>query len=123
MRAEIEETGSYSRWEFDRRRLFERTDYMALICQDLCHVLQVTFHSFGLLVKHLFLEDLKNVHLYSDLCRFWKSFKISLVQTSRQLQGTQNRLKRHCVEWTTCTGPLRKLLSILLTSAEWEVGK
>lgn len=45
MRAEIEETGSYSRWEFDRRRLFERTDYMALICQDLCHVLQVNFHA------------------------------------------------------------------------------
>lgn len=45
MRAEIEETGSYSRWEFDRRRLFERTDYMALICQDLCHVLQVKLHA------------------------------------------------------------------------------
>lgn len=41
MRAEIEESGSYSRWEFDRRKLFERTDYMASICQDLCNVLQV----------------------------------------------------------------------------------
>lgn len=49
MRAEIEETGSYSRWEFDRLRLFERTDYMALICQDLCHVLQVRVHT---LFKH-----------------------------------------------------------------------
>lgn len=44
MRAEIEESGSYSRWEFDRRRLFERTDYMASICQDLCNVLQVCVH-------------------------------------------------------------------------------
>lgn len=42
MRAEIEESGSYSRWEFDRRKLFERTDYMASICQDLNHVLQVS---------------------------------------------------------------------------------
>lgn len=41
MRAEIEESGSYSRWEFDRRKLFERTDYMASICQDLCTVVQV----------------------------------------------------------------------------------
>lgn len=42
MRAEIEASGSYSRWEFDRRKLFERTDYMASICQDLHHVLQVS---------------------------------------------------------------------------------
>lgn len=42
MRAEIEESGSYSRWEFDRRRLFERTDYMASVCQDLYNVLQVS---------------------------------------------------------------------------------
>lgn len=42
MRAEIEESGSFSRWEFDRRKLFERTDYMASICQDLHHVLQVS---------------------------------------------------------------------------------
>lgn len=45
MRAEIEESGSYSRWEFDRRRLFERTDYMASICQDLCSVLQVIVYT------------------------------------------------------------------------------
>lgn len=45
MRAEIEKCGSYSRWEFDRRRLFERTDYMASICQDLCNVLQVSVHA------------------------------------------------------------------------------
>lgn len=45
MRAEIEESGSYSRWEFDRRRLFERTDYMASVCQDLCNVLQVCVHN------------------------------------------------------------------------------
>uniref|UniRef100_A0A7N8XJR9 Dynein axonemal heavy chain 10 n=1 Tax=Mastacembelus armatus TaxID=205130 RepID=A0A7N8XJR9_9TELE len=41
VRAEIEESGSALRWEFDRKRLFERTDYMASICQDLCNVLQI----------------------------------------------------------------------------------
>lgn len=41
MRAEIEESGSHSRWEFDLGRLFERTDYMASICEDLFSVLQV----------------------------------------------------------------------------------
>lgn len=43
MRAEIKESGSYSRWEFDLGRLFERTDYMASVCEDLFNVLQVGF--------------------------------------------------------------------------------
>ncbi|XP_069379878.1 dynein axonemal heavy chain 10 isoform X1 [Paralichthys olivaceus] len=41
VRAEIEESGRDPRWEFDRKRMFERTDYMASICQDLYNVLQV----------------------------------------------------------------------------------
>ena len=40
-RAKIEASGREARWEFDRKRLFERTDYMAAICQDLCDILQV----------------------------------------------------------------------------------
>ncbi|KAF7484152.1 Hypothetical predicted protein [Marmota monax] len=40
-RAKIEASGREARWEFDRKRLFERTDYMASICQDLYDVLQV----------------------------------------------------------------------------------
>ncbi|XP_048641449.1 dynein axonemal heavy chain 10 isoform X3 [Marmota marmota marmota] len=40
-RAKIEASGRETRWEFDRKRLFERTDYMASICQDLYDVLQV----------------------------------------------------------------------------------
>uniref|UniRef100_A0A4X2JQH8 Dynein axonemal heavy chain 10 n=1 Tax=Vombatus ursinus TaxID=29139 RepID=A0A4X2JQH8_VOMUR len=41
VRAKIEASGREPRWEFDRKRLFERTDYMATICQDLYDVLQV----------------------------------------------------------------------------------
>uniref|UniRef100_A0A3B4UD57 Dynein axonemal heavy chain 10 n=1 Tax=Seriola dumerili TaxID=41447 RepID=A0A3B4UD57_SERDU len=41
VRTEIEESGRDARWEFDRKRLFERTDYMASVCQDLCNVLQI----------------------------------------------------------------------------------
>lgn len=40
-RAKIEASGREARWEFDRKRLFERTDYMATICQDLYDILQV----------------------------------------------------------------------------------
>ena len=41
VRAKIEASGRDSRWEFDRKKLFERTDYMAAICQDLHNVAQV----------------------------------------------------------------------------------
>lgn len=44
VRAEIEEAGRNPRWEFDRKRLFETTDYMASVCQDLYNVLQVSIY-------------------------------------------------------------------------------
>ncbi|KAJ3602265.1 hypothetical protein NHX12_030024 [Muraenolepis orangiensis] len=40
VRAKIETSARDPRWEFDRKRLFEKTDYMASICQDLDYVLQ-----------------------------------------------------------------------------------
>ena len=53
-RAKIESSGRDARWEFDRRRLFEQTDYMATICQSLYDVAQVIeeFHNiFGTELK------------------------------------------------------------------------
>lgn len=41
VRAKIEASGRDSRWEFDRKRLFEKTDYMAGICRSLYDVAQV----------------------------------------------------------------------------------
>uniref|UniRef100_A0A8B9QA73 Dynein axonemal heavy chain 10 n=1 Tax=Apteryx owenii TaxID=8824 RepID=A0A8B9QA73_APTOW len=41
VRAQIEASGREQRWEFDRKRLFEKTDYMASVCQDLYDTLQV----------------------------------------------------------------------------------
>lgn len=41
IRAELENLGRAPRWEFDCKRLFERSDYMASVCQDLCNVFQV----------------------------------------------------------------------------------
>uniref|UniRef100_A0A3Q2PNV9 Dynein axonemal heavy chain 10 n=1 Tax=Fundulus heteroclitus TaxID=8078 RepID=A0A3Q2PNV9_FUNHE len=47
IRARIEKLGRAPRWEFDRKRLFERSDYMASVCQDLGRVFQVLeeFHN------------------------------------------------------------------------------
>lgn len=44
-RADIEESGSCSSWDFDLGRLFDRTDYMASICEDLFNVLQVCVYT------------------------------------------------------------------------------
>uniref|UniRef100_A0AAY5K1P1 AAA+ ATPase domain-containing protein n=1 Tax=Esox lucius TaxID=8010 RepID=A0AAY5K1P1_ESOLU len=41
MRAKIETSGRDPRWEFDRKKLFEKTDYMSSICQDLYDILQI----------------------------------------------------------------------------------
>ncbi|XP_060895064.1 dynein axonemal heavy chain 10 [Labrus mixtus] len=41
VRAEIEESSRDPRWEFDRKRLFEKTDYIAAVCQDLHNVLKI----------------------------------------------------------------------------------
>ncbi|XP_017580699.2 dynein heavy chain 10, axonemal [Pygocentrus nattereri] len=40
VRSRIETSGRDPRWEFDRKKLFEKTDYMASICQDLYNILQ-----------------------------------------------------------------------------------
>ncbi|KFP31699.1 Dynein heavy chain 10, axonemal, partial [Colius striatus] len=42
VRAQIKESGRKQHWEFDRKRLFEKTDYMSSVCQDLYDILQVT---------------------------------------------------------------------------------
>ena len=48
MREKIELSGRDARWEFDRKQLFDRTDYMAGICADLERMLSVVdgFHKF-----------------------------------------------------------------------------
>ena len=38
VRKKIEQSGRDARWEFDRRKLFERTDYIAVICDDIYKV-------------------------------------------------------------------------------------
>ena len=47
VREKIEQSGRDQRWEFDRKRLFERTDYMVACCNDIQHVAQVLedFHN------------------------------------------------------------------------------
>ena len=44
----IEESGTDHRWEFDRKRLFEQTNYMARVCENLQEVATVLdqFHKF-----------------------------------------------------------------------------
>ncbi len=41
VRKKIEQSGRDARWEFDRKKLFERTDHIAGICSDIHDVAQV----------------------------------------------------------------------------------
>ncbi|KAM6052185.1 dynein axonemal heavy chain 10 [Chlamydotis macqueenii] len=41
VRTQIEAAGGEQHWEFDRKSLFEKTDYMASVCQDLYDILQI----------------------------------------------------------------------------------
>ncbi|XP_030074215.1 dynein axonemal heavy chain 10 [Microcaecilia unicolor] len=41
VREQIEASGRDQRWEFDRKRLFNKTDYLSAICQDLFDILQI----------------------------------------------------------------------------------
>ena len=41
MRERIELSGRDQRWEFDRKKLFELTDYMSLRCADLHEIAEV----------------------------------------------------------------------------------
>ncbi|XP_054248884.1 dynein axonemal heavy chain 10 [Indicator indicator] len=50
VRAQIEASGREQHWEFDRKRLFEKTDYMTGVCQDLYNILQIIgefYNAFG----------------------------------------------------------------------------
>lgn len=41
-RQKIEDSGKGERWEFDRKRLFAASDYMATVCKDLYEVATVS---------------------------------------------------------------------------------
>ena len=41
MRARIEAAGCDARWEFDRKKLFENTECIASVCQDIADIAQV----------------------------------------------------------------------------------
>ena len=45
VRHRIEESGTDHRWEFDRKRLFEQTNYMARVCGDLLEVSETVLSS------------------------------------------------------------------------------
>lgn len=60
VRALIEKSDRDPRWEFNRKKLFEKTDYMASVCQDLYNILQVCqirlskFHLLSILHEEMF---------------------------------------------------------------------
>ncbi|NXY22177.1 DYH10 protein, partial [Atrichornis clamosus] len=54
---QVEESGSERYWKFDLKRLFEKTDYMASICQDLHDIFQVVTEE----LSNIFIPELVTV--------------------------------------------------------------
>ncbi|NXT69782.1 DYH10 protein, partial [Chaetops frenatus] len=54
---QVEESGSERYWKFDLKRLFEKTDYMVLICQDLHDIFQVATEE----LYNIFIPELTTV--------------------------------------------------------------
>lgn len=52
-RQKIEDSGKGERWEFDRKRLFAASDYMATVCKDLYEVATVIKYWEHILVIYL----------------------------------------------------------------------
>ncbi|NXV01125.1 DYH10 protein, partial [Cettia cetti] len=50
---QVEESGSKRYWKFDVKRLFGKTDYMVLICQDLYDIFQVTEELYNVFIPEL----------------------------------------------------------------------
>ncbi|NXK32667.1 DYH10 protein, partial [Piprites chloris] len=51
--AQVEESGSERFWKFDVKRFFEKTDYMAAVCQDLYDIFQVTEELYNIFIPEL----------------------------------------------------------------------
>ncbi|NWY37943.1 DYH10 protein, partial [Sylvia atricapilla] len=49
----VEESGSKRYWKFDVKRLFEKTDYMVSVCQDLYDIFQVTEELYNIFIPEL----------------------------------------------------------------------
>ncbi|NWR08618.1 DYH10 protein, partial [Paradoxornis webbianus] len=49
----VEESGSKRYWKFDVKRLFEKTDYMVSICQDLYDIFQVAEELYNIFIPEL----------------------------------------------------------------------
>eukprot|EP00505_MAST-04D_sp_SCG-Rhode-Island_P005314 Stramenopile-MAST_4_protein_5314 len=61
-RGDIEKAATHHRWEFDKKILFERTDYMASVCDDMLYVVN------GLMQFRMFLgPDLREVTGEGDM--------------------------------------------------------
>jgi len=63
VRERIEQSGRDQRWEFDRKKLFEQTNYMALRCADLyeiCEVMEQFYNIFGPELKAVTGDPQKN---------------------------------------------------------------
>ena len=95
VRAQIEASNRDPRWEFDKKKLFEKTDYIAKICGDLYNIAQVSFMMNGgrnTILKPCFEPNCRPNSL--SLFKKWSTyFKFSFLILFRRQQLTTDLAK------------------------------
>ena len=80
VRKKIETSGRDARWEFDRKRLFDRSDYMAQICEDIYGIVQVCAYIVSIMYTYLRICILcmcvRSVVLCTYVCIFILLFRL-----------------------------------------------
>jgi len=62
VRKKIEQSGRDARWEFDRKKLFERSDHIAQVCKDICGIVQVCTYIHVCSYKYMYIYMYQYMH-------------------------------------------------------------
>jgi hypothetical protein len=124
VREKIEQSGTDHRWEFDRKRLFEQSNYMARICENLSEVATVLdqFHKFlgpelksvtgdsaGIDEVMARVESLVIPFEASKFDIFERLHKSNWDAVMEKFRGTHNLAQEHCLH------PRRHITTIVLS--------
>ena len=66
-RLKIEESGKEQRWEFDKKKLFGKTDYIADIASELYNIAKVSFYIRNVAFESFFMYIMVYFYFYTKI--------------------------------------------------------
>ncbi|KAM4891097.1 dynein axonemal heavy chain 10 [Sylvia borin] len=93
----VEESGSKRYWKFDVKRLFEKTDYMVSICQDLYDIFQDFEEKMTRFIDESF-TTLRSAEAAFDLLVKYKHLQIRETVKKKLMKKFRNVLEQYCKE-------------------------